>query len=141
MTGKEFLSQAYLMELQVQSKMQQLCALRSLAQQLTVPISQTPGVHAGDPTAMQNRVIRIVEMEEELNRQIDELVDKKAEIGKMIARVQNVANRVILEKRYLCFLPWDKIAADMGLSVRWTRFRHNEGVEEVDKLMEQDGKS
>ena len=38
-----------------------------------------------------------MEMEEELIRQIDARVDKKKEISEIISRVQNMANRVILE--------------------------------------------
>ena len=44
-------------------------------------------------------MIRIMEMEDELNRQIDELVDKKQEIAEVISRIEDVSVRVILKKR------------------------------------------
>ena len=89
---------------------------------------------------MENTVIRIMEMEDELNRQIDELVDKKQEIAEVISRIEDVSVRVILEKRYLAFLPWDRIASDMGYSIRWTLAKHEKGIEEVEELSK-DGKA
>lgn len=54
-----------------------------------------------------------MEAEDELNKQIDILVDTKIEIGKLIDLVHNETYRLILEKRYLCFMHWDQIASDM----------------------------
>ena len=78
MTAKDYLSQAYHMELQVESKLQQIEALRSLITTIHTGISPTgPVQKSHDPTKMKNTVIRIMKMEDELNRQTVELVDKK----------------------------------------------------------------
>ena len=86
-------------------------------------------------TSLEDTIFRLMEAEEELNRQIDELVVLKMDISRMINRVRNESLRLILEKRYLCFLQWDQIAAEMHYSRRWVLKRHARAVEVVDKLM------
>lgn len=86
-------------------------------------------------TSLQDTIIRLMEAEEELNRQIDELVDLKMDIARLIDQVHNESFRLILEKRYLCFLQWDQIAAEMHYSRRWVLNKHDRAVEVVDKLM------
>ena len=50
----------------------------------------------------------------------------------MISRIEDVSIRVIPEKRYLAFLPWDRIVSDMGYSIRWTHAMHEKGIAEVE---------
>jgi hypothetical protein len=49
--------------------------------------------------------------------------------------VHNENYRLILEKRYLCFLPWDQIAEDMHYSRRWVLNRHERALDVVDRLL------
>ena len=75
------------------------------------------------------------QLEKELNRQIDQLVDTKIEIGKLIEKVHNESYRLLLEKRYLCFLAWDQIAAEMHYSRRWVLNKHERALEVADRLL------
>lgn len=135
MTAKEYLGQAYRLDQRINSKLQQVEHLRSLTQKVTVSYGGETVSHSRDVTSLQNTIIRLMEAEDEINRQIDELVDLKLDIGKTIGQVKNESYRMILEKRYLCFLPWDQIAADMNYSRRWTLTKHERAVDVVDKLL------
>ena len=117
------------------SHRQQAGAIIRLTQKVTVSYGGEPVSHTRDVTSLQSTIIRLMEAEEEINKQIDELVDLKIDIGKLIGQVRNESYRMILEKRYLCFLPWDQIAADMNYSRRWTLTKHERAVEVVDRLM------
>lgn len=90
MNAKEYLSQAYRLEQQVESKLRQIEALRSMAEGLNACIAAEPVKHTRNVTAMQDTVVKIVEAEEELNGEIDRLVDLKEEIRETIAQVKNV---------------------------------------------------
>ena len=76
-----------------------------------------------------------MEAEEEINRQVDELIHLKIDIGETINKVRNESYRLILEKRYLCFLPWDQIASEMHYSRRWVLNKHERSLEVVDRLL------
>ena len=103
MNAKEFLSRAWRIEQQVQSKQEQIEALKSLACRVTSGIGNEPVSHTRNVHAIEDTVLKIYEMNRELDAQIDVLVDKKIEISRVIARVQNVLYRLVLEKRYLTF--------------------------------------
>ncbi len=136
MNAKEFLSRAWHTEQQVQSKLEQIEALKSLACRVTSCIGREPVAHTRNMTSMQDAIIRVMEAEEELNGRIDELVGIKMEVMQMIDRVQDATLRLILEKRYLSFRTWEQIAMDMGFTVRWTMIRHEEALAAVQELME-----
>ena len=136
MNAKEYLNQAYRLEQRVQSKLEQIEALRSLASHMTAGIDTEPVVHTRNNTSMQDTVIRILEVEQELNREIDELVDTKAEIKRTIDRIPDVTMRLVLEKRNLCFEKWEQIAVDMYYSLRSVQEKHREAVRLVQEILD-----
>ena len=63
---------------------------------------------------MEDVIVKIVDMENEVNADIDKLVDLKQEIMRTINAVENPEYHTLLELRYLCFkagrksrLRWD----------------------------------
>ena len=139
MDAKEFLNRAYRMEQRVQSKLEQIEALKSLATHVTASFGSEPVDRTRNNTAMQDTVIRIMEAEQELNREIDELVDTKQEIKRTIDLVPDVTLRLILEKRNLCFEKWEQIAIDMFYSLRSVQEKHREAVRIVQAILDQRG--
>lgn len=130
-----FLSRAYRLELQVQSKLQQIADLRVLATRVTPFTGSEPVVYTRDVTGMQNTIAKIVAEEEVLNERIDALVDAKREIRETIERVEDVTLRLILEKRYLLYQTWEEIAIDLSFSVRWAKERHREALAVVEAAL------
>lgn len=59
-------------------------------------------------------IIKIVDMESEINADIDSLVELKKEIAGVIHSVENIEYRTLLEQRYLCFKRWEEIAQLWG---------------------------
>ena len=78
-----------------------------------------------------------MEQEEALNEQIDRLVDLKKEIAETISQVNNVAYRLILEKRHLCFLMWEQIACEMHYGVRTVQTKYNEALQIVQRILDE----
>ena len=131
MTAKEFLGQAYRLDQRINSKLQQIDSLRGLTQKVTQSYDGEVVSRTRNVTTLEDAIIRLMEAEEE----IDQLVDTKIEIGKLIDMVHNESYRLLLEKRYLCFLAWDQIAADMHYSRRWVLNKHERALEVADKLL------
>ena len=135
MTAKEFLGQAYRLDQRINSKLQQIDSLRGLTQKVTQSYDNEVVSRTRNVSALEDAIIRLMEAEEQLNMQIDQLVDTKIEIGKLIDMVHNESYRLLLEKRYLCFLSWDQIAAEMHYSRRWVLNKHERALEVADKLL------
>ena len=137
MTAQEYLSQAYLLEQQVQSKLCQIESLRSLASCITPrPTNVPPVSHTRNVHSMEDTVLKIMELNRELDAQIDALVDKKIELSHTIAMIEDVEYRLVLEKRYLTFCMWEEIAAELHYSVRTVQRLHARALSVVQGLLD-----
>ena len=139
MTAKEYLNQVYRLDQKVNVKLQQLASLRSLTQRVTASYQSETVSHTRNVSSMEDSIISLMEAQEAINRQLKELVSLKSRISETISKVQNEVYCLILEKRYLCFQSWDKIAIDMGYSIRWVFTQHEHAIAAVEKLLEGNG--
>jgi hypothetical protein len=67
---------------------------------------------------MEDIIVKIVDLENEINQDIDELVDLKREIVTIIKKIENPVYQTLLELRYLGFKSWEQIAVEMGYSLQ-----------------------
>lgn len=131
MTAKEYLSRAYKLDQQIDSKCEQVFALRALATKATAAIGGMPTGGSKDSRRMEAVVCRISDMEAEINADIDRLLDVKQEIKCLIDAVEKPVYRNILELRYLCFKPWEAIADRLGYDLRYLLKLHGGALREI----------
>jgi hypothetical protein len=136
MKAKEYLGQAYLLDQRINSQLEQLTALNELATKCTSTLSDMPKNPNRGGSRMADTVVKIVALEEEINRDVDVLVDLKMEVIGVIRSVEKKEYRVLLELRYLCFKSWEDIAAEMHYSVRWVHIMPSRALVAVDKILE-----
>lgn len=117
MTAKEYLSQAYRLDKRIDSKIEQLKSLNLLATKCTSTLSDMPKSQSISNSRLEDTVVKIVDLQGEINMDIDSLVDLKRDIVKTIKSVQNPEYQIILELRYLCFKTWEEIAVQMNCSI------------------------
>ena len=135
MTAKEYLSQAYKIDNDINSKLEQVASLRDLATKATSTMSDMPGSPNRNIHKMEDAIVKIITLEDEINSDIHELISLKADITHMIKRVAKRAERTILEKRYLCFDTWEQISVDMGYSIQHTFRLHDKALKEIDGFL------
>ena len=133
MTAKEYLLQAYLLEERIDSKLEQVEALRSLATRSTAIIRSHPGGNSGNDNHMEDAIIKIVDMEREITAEMERMVDLKKEIAETISRVEDQALRTLLEMRYLCYRDWPEIKKALGYSNASIHRMHKQALEIVEK--------
>ena len=80
---------------------------------------------------MESNVVKIVDLEREINEDIDMLIEVKKGIMAMIKKVENPEYQTLLELRYLCFKRWEQIALDMDYSIQHTFRIHNKALEKI----------
>ena len=138
MDAYEYLSQAKLLDHQIQSKLSQLESLKSLATSAASCCGNLEPVvkHTRNVSAMEDTILKIIEAEKELNAQIDQLVDLKLEISHTIALVQDPTLRLILEKHFLSFERWKDIGLDLGLSERWMQIKRQMSIAAVQTILD-----
>ena len=114
MIVKDYLSQAYRIDQRINSKIEQVSSLHDLATKATQTLSDMPGSATRNTHRMEDVIIKIIDLENEINTEIDRLVDIKLEIMCLINGVPNPEEQTLLELRYLCFKTWEQIAVIWG---------------------------
>lgn len=137
MTAKEYLSQAYKLDLRITGKLAQLDSLRALTQKVTVSYDRQPVSHTRNVSSLEDTILRLVEVENEINASIDALVNLKMEIATSIAGVENTDYQILLEQRYICFHTWEAIASALQCTVRWVHELHKRALEAFQKLLDE----
>ena len=135
MNVKDYLEQAKYLDMRINSKVEQLSTLNDLATKCTVTLSDMPRNPNKGTSSMEDTIIKIINLQEEINRDIDNLVDLKREIMEVIKKVENVEYQTILENRYLSFMSWEKIAVEMKYSIQQIYRLRDKAQKEVEKIL------
>ena len=131
MSAKEYLSQAMYIDQRINSKLEQVMTLRETATKATATLTDMPRSDSPNLQSMENTIVKIVDLENEINRDIDRLVDLKAEVRQLIAALENPEQQLILELRYLCFKQWSTIMEEMGISETSVYRIHGEALKNI----------
>ena len=112
----EYLNQVLYIDNRINAKLSKIAYYRNLA-------TKTSGVSGAGKTGGASRhsrveycVMKIVELENAANGDIDELVRLKGEIEAIIRKVERPIYRQLLELRYIAGLKWERVALDMNKS-------------------------
>lgn len=133
MTAKEYLSQAYRLDRRIDSKLEQLSALRDTTTKATSVMNDVVVSRSRNMQSLQDTIAKIVDMERELDHDIDQLVDLKRDITRLIKLVNNPQYQLILEMRYLTYKSWREIADRLEVDERYIYKLHGLALKEFEK--------
>lgn len=131
MNAKDYLLQARYLDERITSKTQQIAYLNDLATRCTSTFSDMPRNPNHGGSRLEDCIIKIIDLEGSLKKDIEKLVDLKREIMGVIKAVPNVEYQTLLEKRYLCFITWEQIAVDMNYSMQHIHRMHSNALKEI----------
>lgn len=111
----------------LQSLEEQLKSLRAVNE---VPKSQiiTDMPRGSTRQDITDYVVKISELEKEINNKIRERLAMKCGIEKRIANVDDGIESSILRKKYIEFKKWEKICVEIGYSWRQTHYIHSRAL-------------
>ena len=135
MTAKEYMEQARYLDMQINSKIEQVRSLNELATRVTTVYSDMPHSPNRNTFRMEETIAKIIDLESEIDRDIDALVDLKREIMRVVNSIESAEYRTILEMRYLQFKKWEQIALQMSTDLRWVYRMHGRALNEVQKII------
>ena len=143
MTAKEYLYQAYIIDKQINLKLAKAQQMRESLYGREVNLDNIGGQHAASDS-LGSAIVKVIAYEQEANKLIDKLVDKRLEIEKVISAITNPIQKEILERRYLLCQPfknkYDKetgvliakgIKEDMSFSYDWVVHQHGEALKKI----------
>lgn len=129
--ARNYLEQAYRIDQRINSKIEQVASLHSLATKANSTLTDMPGSPNRNIHRMEDIIVKIVDLENEINHDIDTLVELKTEIMQVIKQVSDLELQTLLEQRYLNFRTWEQIAVDMGYNVRHLYRMHDKALKAV----------
>ena len=131
MTVKEKLNQGYYLNTLIDANLIELEALKQLA--LSVPSPNLSGLPSGNQKTARfvNPLQKLVDLEIEINKEIDQFVDLKKEIRELIKSLSENKLKLVMTYRYLLFYKWDIIAEKMNMSLRQVHRLHDEALKKL----------
>ena len=132
MTAKEYLGQAYRVDLRIRCKMEQVQSLRELAVKASSTLSDMP--KGSGYKSKADIVAKIVDYENEINKEIKKLVKLKEDVTDAINSIPNAEQRTLLELRYLMFNKWEEIAIAMGYGIDNVYKIHKRALKNISKI-------
>lgn len=139
MTAKEYLMQVSKIDADIDVKLEELSSLYALATKATTVMSDMPKSCSHDGGRMEGTIVKIIDLENEINEEIDGLVDLKREITELIGSIDNIDYRMILASRYLCGKQWTEIAKIAGYERRYLFKLHDRALLEVQSRLKAQG--
>lgn len=131
MTAKEYLRQLWNLDREIEIKYRELEELRA---QVGIKAQPDPNENVGHSGNVSDPVsdvaVRIVQMENRINRKIDRLIKLKRKISDQIDGMENRNYRMILTCRYVLMQTWDDVADSIGYSVQNCYIIHGKALQE-----------
>ena len=128
MKAKEYLSQAWYLDKRIKTKERQLDWLKSHAVYVSPKLTEVPKAPSIRRSPVEEAVVRITELEHEINGSIAQLMRLKTEIAEAIRSVNSMECETLLEMRYLAFLGWDQVAVHLGYSQDYIYHLHRKAL-------------
>ena len=132
MTAKEYLKQAYRLDHRINSNIQELERLREMASSVSSPgFEERHDPNRPTEAPFVKCLMRVMELEEKINAEIDRLMALKEQMRMVIDTVSDRDEQMVLRYRYIHGMTWEKIG-DMLHTDRTTVYRwHNTALRHV----------
>jgi hypothetical protein len=134
MTAKEYLQQAYYLEIKIKTMGTEIEKLRSLAINVKSMDYSEHSHSGGNNYRIDVLLGKMSELEDRLISEINKLVDLRKEISERIDGVKNITLCNILICRYLNLWKWEYTAVNMGYDYRHVIRLHGKALAEFQAL-------
>ena len=133
MTAKEFLRRYKDISDSINCRLDEIAKLRELATRLSPTAMFDRSGNVSDKVGRS--AAKIVDLETEIDREVDELVETRRDMMQMISRLDNADMQLILEMRYIAMLSWSQIAEKMHWSTEKIFKLHGKSLKIIEKLL------
>ena len=132
MTAKEYLRQLKYLDNRINAKLLEREQIRAIAEKTTIGLSEKVQT-SSSADKISDVVLRLVEIEETINKDIDKLVELREEAGNKINRISNDKYKIVLSIYYLSNKTFEDVAELTNMSLRWIYILHGKALKEFEK--------
>lgn len=132
MTTKEYLNQARVIERRINIKLSELFRLRTLVTSVSANCDSERVQTSMGSGKIENAMVKIVDIEKEVEKSVEELSSKRKIIEKQILLLENDEQANVLYGYYIGILTQEQIADDMNYSLRTIKNLMKKGTEDFE---------
>ena len=133
MTAKKWMSRARRIDREINNLLQLKQNTRDNLPKITQAFDHDTVSGSPDP----HKFDRLVALEDEIDKRVDDLIQVKQEILEMITLIPDRNQRIVLTSYYLNMKTWEQIAVDMHYSYDNIMRLRKHGLIEVDKILQE----
>lgn len=134
--AKEFLQQVKLCDMHINEKLAEMERLKALTTKITSTWKTDVSVSgSGNQDKLGFAIAKIIDLEADINKAVDEFVDKKKEVSMIIEKIKEPDQVAVLYKRYFQFETWEQIACEMHMTYRNVCYIHGRALQTVEGLL------
>ena len=104
---------------------------REKAMRITPVLSPVPG-GGGSGSPIERPMDKVLEIDVEINREIDELQIVRQEIRAALNQLEDENLELLMEYRYIDGLTWERIAEKMDYSRQWVFSLHGKALQKIE---------
>lgn len=135
--AKEYLERIKWYDVLINSKLEELATLNGMVKRITPVMNTTGGGGSGNQDKLGDTIAKIVDLQEEINRDVDMFVDMKREASKLLKKIKKPEFYQVLHKRYILGESLERITIDMGYTHRGMCYLHGRALQVFDKVLEE----
>lgn len=133
--AKVYLSQLKLIDARIDTKLEEVWRLKTLLFHITSTIKPISVSSTKRHDRTEELIAKIEDLNSEIDGEIDALVDKRHEIGKLLDKLQDDDEMKVLRKLYCEYKKWPQIAKEMHMSERNAQYIHGRALRSVRLLL------
>lgn len=136
MEAKQFLRQVEKLDLRIQNKLIEQRQWRDIALGITANMGGERVQASGSQSKMADAITKCVDMEAEIDRLIDELVDIKKKVIEAIEKVDSPIEYDLLHRKYIQFQTLQEIADHYGYDYGWATTNHGRALRSLQSILD-----
>lgn len=137
MNAKAYLEELKHSDITINRKLEELERLKCLSQKMTAVYSDMPKSGNSPRSKVEEMVVRIIDLSDKINNEIDRFVDMKIEVSRMINKIDKPEYRNILFMRYVCGKTFEAIAVELNCTYQWSCTLHGRAVREFEVVYDE----
>lgn len=134
--AKKYLQRIAHCDSRINAMLAEVDGLYAMVTKITPTLKQDVVSGGGNQDKIGDAVAKIVDLKDEINREIDRFVDMKRETAAMLDKLENHLYYIILHRRYVQYETLEQIAADMHYTYRWICILHGRALQEFGDILE-----
>lgn len=134
MDTKTYLHQIERLDRMIQNKLSEISQLKHIATSITIAPKEVNVQVSSNKDRMGSAVAKLLDLEKEMDRLVDDYIDKRKRIIEQIDNIEDTNMYHILSERYIMRKDLSVIAVEMGYSFKQVCRIHGNALVEFERL-------